>query len=91
MTDTIATETFTPAEWAGNHYRLIGGSYDTLAGAITAIEAHFRNRHGSVGMLHVFKSESAQSTAAVIEAGAEGGDPLMVRALYKVVAAPHPR
>jgi hypothetical protein len=87
---TTTTSSFTPAEWAGDHYRPIGGSYDTLALAIAAVEAHFRNRHGSGGTIHVFKPETPETTAAVIEAGSDS-DPLLVRAVYKVLAGPTTR
>ena len=85
------TSSYLPAEWAGDHYRPIGGSYETIALAIAAVEAHFRNRHGSNGVIHVFKPEEPRATVAVIEAGPAGGDPLTVRAVYKVLAVPTAR
>jgi hypothetical protein len=87
----VTTSSYLPAEWLGDHYRPIGGSYDTLALAIAAVESQFRNRHGGTATLHVFTPESPGATAAVIEAGPDAADPLTVRAIYKVVVVPTAR
>jgi hypothetical protein len=85
------TTAFLPAEWVGDHFRPIGGRYDSLQHAIDAVEAHFRNRHGGTGALQVFKPETPGATAAVIEAAPHGGDPLMIKAVYKVLLVPAAR
>jgi hypothetical protein len=80
----VGIGTFTPAELAGDHYRPIGGSYDTAAKAMEALEQHFRNRHGGKGTFQVFKPEAPGSSAVLVEAASTEGDPMRIRALYKV-------
>ena len=54
------TETlFVPTELTGEHYRPIGGSFDSLEKAMQAMEQHFRNIHGGAGLFQVFKREDA--------------------------------
>ena len=77
--------TFVPAELKGEHYRPIGGSYDSLEKAMQAMEQHFRNKHGGVGSFHVFKPEEAHGTAAIVEAGSTNNDPMAIRAIYKIL------
>jgi len=83
MADT--TSSFVPAELTGEHYRAIGGSYDSLEKAIEAMEQHFRNRHGGPGLFHVFKREDARGTTALVEAGSTNNDPMTIRAIYKIL------
>ncbi len=82
MADTGST--FVPAELKGEHYRMIGGSYDSFEKALQAMEQHFRNKHGGAGSFHIFKPELAHGTAALIEAGSTNNDPMAIRAIYKV-------
>ena len=76
---------FVPAELKGEHYRLIGGSYDSFEKAVQAMEQHFRNKHGGAGSFQVFKPEVAHGIAAVIEAGSTNNDPMAIRAIYKIL------
>jgi hypothetical protein len=80
-----AVTSFVPAELTGEHYRPIGGSFDTLEKAMQAMEQHFRNRHGGSGSFQVFKREDAQGTTSIIEAGSTNNDPMVIRAIYKIV------
>ena len=50
---------FVPAELIGEHYRPIGGNYDSLEKAMRSMEQHFRNKHGGAGSFRVFKSDAA--------------------------------
>jgi hypothetical protein len=86
MADTGSS--FIPAELKGEHYRPIGGNYDSLENAIQAMEQHFRNKHGGVGSFHVFKPEHVQGTAAIVEAGSTNNDPMAIRAIYKILVQP---
>lgn len=81
----VGISTFTPAELAGEHYRPIGGSYDTAEKAMAALEQHFRNTHGGKGTFLVFKPETPGATAVLVEAASTEGDPMRIRALYKVL------
>jgi hypothetical protein len=76
---------FVPAELNGEHYRPIGGSYDSLENAIHAMEQHFRNKHGGTGLFQVFRPEDARATVAIIEAGSTNNDPMVIRAMYKIL------
>jgi hypothetical protein len=76
---------FVPAELTGEHYRPIGGSYDSIEKAMQAMEQHFRNKHGGPGFFHVFKPEDARGTAAIVEAGSNNNDPMVIRAIYKIL------
>jgi hypothetical protein len=76
---------FVPAELAGEHYRPIGGSYDSLENAMHAMEQHFRNKHGGTGTFQVFRPENTRETAAIVEAGSTNNDPMVIRALYKIL------
>ena len=81
-----AGESFVPAELTGEHYRPIGGSYDSLEKAMQAMEQHFRNRHGGPGLFQVFKREGlAHGTTAIVEVGSTNNDPMMIRAIYKIL------
>jgi len=82
--------TFVPAELKGEHYRTIGGSYDSFEKAVEAMEQHFRNKHGGAGSFHVFKPEAGHGIAAVIEAGSTNNDPMTIRAIYKILEQPTP-
>jgi hypothetical protein len=77
---------FIPAELDGGHYRPIGGSYETVTAAISALERHFSNTHGGGATFLVYRPDDAPDAAVIVEAGTPGGDPLAVRALYKVLA-----
>jgi hypothetical protein len=81
----VGNGTFTPAELAGDHYRPIGGSYDTAAKAMEALEQHFRNTHGGRGTFQVFRPEAPGAAVALVEAASTDGDPMRIRALYKVL------
>ncbi len=83
MVDTVTT--FVPAELTGEHYRPIGGSYDSLEKAMQAMEQHFRNRHGGPGLFQVFRREDARGTTSIVEAGSTNNDPMVVRAIYKIL------
>jgi hypothetical protein len=83
MADTGST--FVPVELQGEHYRPIGGSYDSFGKAVEAMEQHFRNKHGGAGTFHVFKPEAAHGTAAVVEVSSTNNDPMVIRALYKIL------
>jgi len=76
---------FVPAELKGEHYRPIGGSYDSLEKAMQAMEQHFRNKYGGAGTFHVYKPDAGLGTAAVVEAASTNNDPMAIRALYKIV------
>jgi hypothetical protein len=76
---------FVPAELTGEHYRPIGGSYDSLEKAMQAMEQHFRNKHGGPGLFRVFKSDAAPGAGAIVEAGSTNNDPMAIRAIYKIV------
>ena len=76
---------FVPAELAGEHYRPIGGSFDSLEKAMQAVEQHFRNRHGGPGSFQVFKREDARGTTSIVEAGSTNNDPMVIRAIYKIL------
>lgn len=86
MTDT--GKAFVPAELQGEHYRAIGGNYDSLETALKAMEQHFRNKHGGAGKFLVFKPEAAHGTAAVIEVASTNNDPMVIRAIYKILEQP---
>jgi hypothetical protein len=77
--------TFVPAELIGEHYRPIGGAYESFEKAMQAMEQHFRNRHGGPGLFRVFKSADVPGTAAIVEAGSTNNDPMAIRALYKIL------
>ena len=83
MVDTVTS--FVPAELNGEHYRPIGGSFDSLEKAMQAMEQHFRNRHGGPGLFHVFKREDEHGTTSIVEAGSTNNDPMVVRAIYKIL------
>jgi hypothetical protein len=83
MADTGSS--FVPAELTGEHYRPIGGSYDSLEKAMQAMEQHFRNRHGGPGLFRVFKPEASPGVAAIVEAGSTNNDPMAIRAIYKII------
>jgi hypothetical protein len=80
-----AGNSFVPAELTGEHYRPIGGSYDSLEKAMQAMEQHFRNKHGGPGQFRVFKPEAAPGVAAIVEAGSPNNDPMAIRAIYKII------
>src|SRR6476660_7437863 len=80
-----AESTFVPAELKGEHYRLIGGSYDSFEKAVQAMEQHFQNKHGGAGSFQVFRPDVTHGTAAVIEAGSTNNDPMAIRAIYKIL------
>ena len=81
------TETlFVPTELTGEHYRPIGGSFDSLEKAMQAMEQHFRNIHGGAGLFQVFKREDwPQGTTSIVEAGSTNNDPMVIRAIYKIL------
>jgi hypothetical protein len=79
---------FIPTELKGEHYRAIGGVYDSLERAMQAMEQHFRNRHGGGGVLQVYRPEVAGGVAAVVEVAATNQDPMTVRAVYKILVQP---
>ena len=60
---------YVPAELTGEHYRPIGGSYDSLEKAMQAMEQHFRNKHGGAGFFQVFRPEDARATVARYRGG----------------------
>jgi hypothetical protein len=76
---------YVPAELTGVHYRPIGGSYDSLEKAMQAMEQHFRNKHGGAGFFQVFRPEDARASVAIIEAGSTNNDPMVIRAMYKIL------
>ncbi len=80
-----ATRNFVPTELVGEHYRPIGGHYDSLQGAIDALGQHFNNRHGGGGSFHVYHADDTKDSAAIVEAASFDGDSLAIRALYKVI------
>ncbi len=86
----VAT-TFVPAELSGEHYRPIGGTYDSLERAMQAMQQHFRNKHGGAGLFRIYKPENAPGTAAIVEAGSTQGDPMVIRAIYKILERPQAR
>ncbi len=79
---------FVPAELVGNHYRAIGGGYATVELAVAGAEDHFRNGHGGGGSFRVFRPDGPGDTAAIVEASAVDGNPMAVRAIYKVLVSP---
>jgi hypothetical protein len=89
MADTGSS--FVPAELSGEHYRPIGGSFDSMEKAIHAMEQHFRNRHGGPGLFQVFKREDAGGTTSIVEAGSTNNDPMVIRAIYKILEQPSSR
>jgi hypothetical protein len=82
---------FVPAELNGEHYRAIGGSYDSFEKAIVAMEQHFRNKHGGPGLFRVFKPEDENGIAAIVEAGSTNNDPMSIRTIYKILTQPQSR
>ena len=79
---------FVPAELIGEHYRPIGGNYESIDMALQAMEQHFRNRHGGPGHFRIFKSADSPGTAAIVEAGSTNHDPMAIRAMYKILEQP---
>jgi hypothetical protein len=82
---------FVPVELKGEHYRPIGGNYESFEKAVQAIEQHFRNKHGGAGNFLVFKPEATHGTAAVIEVASTNNDPMVIRAIYKILEQPSVR
>lgn len=76
---------FVPTELTGEHYRPIGGIYDSLERAMQAMEQHFRNKHGGPGLFQVYRPEGGQGAVVIVEVGSTNKDPMVVRAIYKVL------
>ncbi len=79
---------FVPVELRGEHYRPIGGHYDSFEKAVQAMEQHFRNEHGGTGKFLVFKPEAAHGAVAIIEVASTNNDPMVIRAIYKILEQP---
>jgi hypothetical protein len=86
MPDTEST--FVPVELKGENYRLIGGNYESFEKAVLAMKQNYRNKHGGAGKFLVFTPEAAHGTAAVIEVASTNNDPMVIRAIYKILEQP---
>jgi hypothetical protein len=82
---------FVPAELTGEHYRPIGGTYESQEKAMQATEQHFRNKHGGPGLFRVFKADDEHGVAAIVEAAPTNNDPMAIRAIYKILEQPSGR
>ena len=81
----IGLAAFEPAELLGDHYHPIGGTYGSLDLAVEAVRAHCRNKHGGSGTFRVYESRGDGRGSTIVEVVPDGGNPLSVRALYRVV------
>jgi len=80
-----AAISFVPAELTGEHYRPIGGIYDSLEGAMLAMEQHFRNKHGGPGLFRVYTSQAESGKVSIVEVCSTNHDPMVIRAIYKIL------
>ncbi len=81
------SSSFVPAEWIGDHYRSIGGSYNTFELALSAVEHHYNNKHGGGGSFQIFRPDETHGTAAIVEGSSSAADPFVARSLYKIIVS----
>ena len=79
---------FVPSEFVNGHYRPIGGSYESLDGAVAAVKDHFHNVHGGRAATRTFHAEGEPGGPALVEVGFEANRPVATLAIDKVVAGP---